>query len=397
MRKPLSVSALFVCCWCTYLAAYLCRVNFSTALTALSESLRTPVERLGTVGASFFAVYAVGQLLNGFLGDRMRPALFLSIALAGTALCNVIVAMSRSFAAVLLCWSLNGYFQSIFWSTIIRLLALNIPAEKRAAVSAGISTSIVAGYILSWSVFGELFAGLPATPYFAVPAACALLLVVVWQLLRHRLNTAPMHRSAPRGVRETVRFIAQNGLVPVLPLCMFHGLIKESVSFWLPLLLTDLLPDTGVPRGVLLALVPLANMAGMYLSRWMLGRRNPHPGMVLALCCLLSVLASGALCIVRSPLATVALIACVSSLAYAANTVLMSFWPMQYAGENMVASLAGVFDFAAYVGAALSTYGLSLVLSRHGFGPVPVIWTAAALAAMVLGLVAGRKRNASTA
>ena len=67
-------------CFLTYLTAYLCRVNFSASLTSLSAARALEYDLLGAAGAAFFAVYAVGQLINGFLGDHIHPVRFILMA-----------------------------------------------------------------------------------------------------------------------------------------------------------------------------------------------------------------------------------------------------------------------------------------------------------------------------
>jgi OPA family glycerol-3-phosphate transporter-like MFS transporter len=97
--------------------------------------------------------------VNGYIGDRVPANRFILIALFGTLACNLGMAAVNSFGLMLLIWGLNGYFQSMFWSTIIRVLAQNISADKRATVSAGISLAMPAAYIVSWGLLGQLLDG----------------------------------------------------------------------------------------------------------------------------------------------------------------------------------------------------------------------------------------------
>ena len=90
-------------CWVTYLIAYLCRVNMSSALPKLEAAFGVTNGTLGVAGSLFFIVYAVGQLVNGALGDRVSPYKFVAVAAAGTAVLNCIVSLSGNFYVVLIC------------------------------------------------------------------------------------------------------------------------------------------------------------------------------------------------------------------------------------------------------------------------------------------------------
>lgn len=390
MKKHYFPAFIFLCCWLTYLTAYLCRVNFSAAITGMSKDLSISVEQLGIVGAVFFGVYAVGQLVNGFLGDRVHPSRFLMLSLCGMAVCNVAVSYCKTFLGILIFWGMNGYFQSIVWSTIIRILANTIEPEKRAGVSAGISTSITAGYIISWSVLGQLLLDRPHSLYFQIPAACAVLLMVVWLVIPRFFRGMDMQQVEmlpPRRIGETILFIRRNNLYLLCFICMLHGLIKEGISFWLPLLLSDIIVLPAISPAVLLAIIPVANLMGMFLSKWLLQKRGLPPVFILLGAFSLMTLSCVMLIFVNGAFLIIALITLVSCFSYACNTILMAYIPMQFIKENMVASLVGIFDCASYMGAAFSAYILGKMMRISGLSLASRVWTLAGSLAVAFSLI----------
>lgn len=397
-QKQSKIVWIFACCWMTYLSAYLCRVNFSSAMDALSLQEGLSPEKLGIVGAVFYGVYACGQLVNGYIGDRVRPDRFIILALLGTTLCNVLMSVAQSLPMMLVCWGLNGVFQSMFWSTIIRVLAQNIPAQQRGAISSGISLAMPAAYIVSWCVLGRCFEGVAAHWYFLVPAAVSLLMIGGWVVLSKRLTFAGVPEEK-KSIKETVRFIQMECLWWLIPVCLLHGLIKEGVAYWTPLLISGMGITQKWPPFLLVGILPLANLVGILLSKTLLKRVSASPYLVLALVAGLITLVCIGLLAGSGELLMILLMALVSGLCYANNTVLMSYIPMGYTKQNMVASIIGVFDFASYAGAAVSTYILGKVLQTRGFGPVPGIWLTAAVVVVVLVFVMlqrDRKRNKET-
>ena len=392
MRRPkqlLSYKQVFALCWITYLTAYLCRVNFSMSMEAISGELGLPTDRLGTAGAVFFSVYAVGQLVNGLLGDRVKPAGFLLFSLSGMALCNLAVGLWRSFPGILVFWGLNGYFQSIVWSVIIRILAGAVPQGRRAAASAGISTSIAGGYIVSWSFMGQLLAGRGHALYFLIPAVPALCMAAAWFAVFRK--TKAVQTAAEllqhRSVRETIRFIRREKLYILCAVCVLHGLIKEGIAFWFPLLVRDILVLPAISPALVLTVIPAANLLGMLLSRGLMQKSRLSTPAILAGAFVLMALACAAVWLSGGGLLSVGLIAAVSCLSYTMNTIIMAFLPMQYAGENMVASLAGVFDCAAYAGAAISAYALGKRITSDGLPLAAAVWMISGLLAAAASLV----------
>ena len=66
---------LVITAWITYAAYYLGRVNLSTALPAMEADLAFSKGQLGLLMTGYFWSYALGQLINGQLGDLRYASL----------------------------------------------------------------------------------------------------------------------------------------------------------------------------------------------------------------------------------------------------------------------------------------------------------------------------------
>jgi sugar phosphate permease len=177
---------------------------------------------------------------------------------------------------------------------------------------------------------------------------------------------------------------------------LLHGLVKEGVAYWTPMLIAGMDDLAGWSPFLLASILPAANLVGIVLSRILLkrGAKNPYPILIALLCSI--VLVCVLLLVCRAGLLLIAMMAVISGLCYAGNTILLGFIPMGYTKQNMVASIIGVFDFSAYVGAAVSTYVLGKVLGGVGFAPLPAIWLgASAMAAVLLCVVNGKRKKQS--
>ncbi|MBE5762294.1 MAG: MFS transporter [Clostridiales bacterium] len=397
-KQKSAVPIIFAAGWITYLTAYLCRVNFSSAMNTITLEKGFDAGLLGIIGAVYYGMYAFGQLVNGYIGDRVRANRFMLLALFGTMICNLIMSFSSSFALMLVIWGINGCFQSMFWSTIIRVLAQNISADKRAGVSAGISIAMPIAYMVSWGVLGKCLEGADAMWYFFVPALICLPVIGIWLYLSKKLSfEIPGKGENKHTIKETLEFIGKERLVLIVIVCMLHGLIKEGAAYWTPLLISGMDVSKTLSPYVLVSILPSANLVGILLSRSLLKNIKKDPYVILVMLFISIGCVSVGLSVSSAGLVVIGMMALISGLCYANNTILMSFIPMQYTEKNMVASIIGVFDFASYVGAAVSTYVLGRVLSSVGFAPLPFIWMFASAAACAIGYTAYkmRKKDAS--
>ncbi len=383
MRARVRIGLLFACCWGTYLTAYLCRVNFSSAMDKMQRLQGIDAEKLGLVGTLFYAVYAAGQLVNGFIGDRVPSNRFVMVSLGGTITCNALMSFVPSLSVMYVVWGLNGFFQSVFWSTLVRLLANHSQKEKRASVSSGLSLAMPAAYLVSWGILGKCLENADIKLYFLIPCIAALFMLCAWFGLSKRYDLT-LHAAKNVPIRETVRQIRRGSAGYMLPVCFFHGLIKEGIGYWLPLFLQSYTGIEGVSPFLLLSAMPIMNTIGILLSKKTLRKNRENTAKTLLFFFFaITVLATAVLLFGFSPAVAVIMLL-ISGLCYANNNVLMGFYPMRFAEKGITASVAGMFDCASYAGAAISTYALGSILKNAGFAPIPLIWLAASVLAGVV-------------
>ena len=122
---------LFVICWMAYFTCYIGRLNYSSAMAAMIEEAVLTKTQAGTISMVYFFVYGSGQLLNGFLGDRLPPGRMIFGGLFLSMICNLLMGVSGSFGIMAVVWGINGYAQSMVWPPIIRIFARRLEEAVR--------------------------------------------------------------------------------------------------------------------------------------------------------------------------------------------------------------------------------------------------------------------------
>jgi sugar phosphate permease len=106
-----------------YLFYYTGRQTFGFAIPGIQKELGLSKEMLGWVSAAMLWAYAVGQSINGNLGDKFggRRMMFAGAVLSFAA--NWATSFGTGFVSILLAWGLNGYFQAMGFAPGSRLLS----------------------------------------------------------------------------------------------------------------------------------------------------------------------------------------------------------------------------------------------------------------------------------
>lgn len=389
MEQKRVLRTVLLLSWMTYMTAYLCRVNLSTVLDKLAVGLGVSVEYLGAASSVYFVTYAVGQLLNGAIGDRVNPHRFLMLALVMTGGINLIIGLQSSGSLFFLLWGLNGFCQSMFWSTLLRLLSVYSKEEQRKNVSTIMSTCSVTGYLLSWVVLSSMLQTLSFRPYFLIPGVIALALALPWYVLSKKLpfQASSAGRRPTPPLREVAREFAEDQLYFICLLCMVVGAIQEGAVFWLPLIFTSVL-NLGEQSLLLLVLIPFAKLAGVFLARAVLAvfRENVRTAMIAMLTLACGIAGTLVLTSRHTAFFTVLLIAGLIAVINASNWYMISYLPLYFSGRNIVSTLVGTFDFSTYVGASIMSGLLGVLLNRFGWIALPLLWLALSAAGLLLAL-----------
>ena len=106
-----------------YLFYYTGRQTFGFAIPGIQKELGLSKEMLGWVSASMLWAYALGQSINGNLGDKWGGRIMM---LAGAVLsfaANWMTSFATDFVWLLLAWGSNGYFQAMGFAPGSRLLS----------------------------------------------------------------------------------------------------------------------------------------------------------------------------------------------------------------------------------------------------------------------------------
>ncbi len=112
-------------CSVAYLAVYIAR-NVLSAVTPLMVEDGYTEEYIGKLSSLYFIFYAVGQLINGAIGDKIKAKWMICMGLLGAGAVNVIfMQITDSPVAAMLVYSLTGFFLSMVYGPMTKVVAEN--------------------------------------------------------------------------------------------------------------------------------------------------------------------------------------------------------------------------------------------------------------------------------
>lgn len=365
---------VFSVCWFSYAVAYFCRVNLSVSMPFLMEVYSWDKLTLGMIAGGFFWAYAAGQLVNGVIGDRFQPRFFVGFGMLVSGLANILIPIAGE-RWVLLLWTLNGFFQSMLWGPIVRTISTFTDDKNKMKVATALSTSFIFGSLAAYFVTGNI-AQTSWRAAFWLPGAIMVFAAIIWVvLIRGKIIslTPTVNEKTKKGF---FRFALSNGLLNIGVICLLHGIIKESIVVWGPMLLSETHEVSYEKVLGYFGIIPLTNFVGILFSGFLTiktrGRTKTSLSILFTVSSVSSLLMFFLLS--RSLFISLIFLIVISAMIFAINSILLSITPLNFIDENRVSSVAGILDFTTYLGAALATPMVGWI-AEFGWNYVVILWT----------------------
>ena len=129
-ERKYSKNGIIALCSLVYFVSYFSRKGFAAVMAGMLAEAVLDKPTAGLVGTMLFVFYGIGQLLSGYLGDRMRPQHLLCAGLTVTSLCNFLMPIVPSSTLMIPVWGLNGLAQAMLWPPIVKILSGYLDHEK---------------------------------------------------------------------------------------------------------------------------------------------------------------------------------------------------------------------------------------------------------------------------
>lgn len=379
--------------WLTYGSFYFCRQNISVGVAGLKDELGFSETQIGLVlGASKLA-YAVGQLVNGQIAERLSARRLLALGMLGSACLNVLFGFGTGFYFLLFVWACNGYCQSLGWTPCVRVAANWFPADRRGRAIGILGTSYQ-----SVATFTYIVAGFAAQSWgwraaFYVPSGLLALSAIHMLVF---LRESPDHDVRPDAAAtgpsrpndnwvDNLRLTLTNPALWVLAGGLFFlDACRYGFTDWGVKHLADVQPSRIDTTALKYAVLPFGGIVGALVTGWATdrlfgGRRIPAlVALLVALGCLTLLYDEMAR---TSLVGTVVLLLFIGFAIFGPQVLLVGTAPADLARRGTAAAASGFVNFMGYVGAFAGDQVTGYLKQHYEWPAAVTFWAGCAFAA----------------
>jgi MFS family permease len=156
------------------------RGNLSTAAPLIKDELKVSNAEFGVLLSAFYWIYVPGQLLSGWLVERINAYRTLALGLAIWSMATFLTGLAPGFAVLLALRLLLGLGESAGFPATSKLLALHVPPRRLGSANSFVSAGLMLGNGAGTLLGGLLIAHLGWRPLFLVFGAVSMTWLVPW-------------------------------------------------------------------------------------------------------------------------------------------------------------------------------------------------------------------------
>ncbi|MDP8203426.1 MAG: MFS transporter [Candidatus Tenebribacter mawsonii] len=396
---------MFWMMWITYASFYLLRVNISIAMPSIMREFDLTKTNMGVVLTSLFFAYAIGQFINGQLGDKINARRIITFGLISSAILNIIfgfAAGSLIFMAVI--WGLNGYFQSMGWGPTVKTKANWFPKNIRGKISGKLGTSYIIGGAFSWFLAGTIAKYFNWRFTFFIPAAICIIIAIHWYI---RARNAPEEVGLPSledqengidnhevkkdhhiGFKETLKITLLNPYVWFAGLALFGlNIVRYGFMSWAP---TYMFEEQGaeISLAAYKAIAfPVAGGLGAIFAGWASDHIFKHRRAPIAFIMLLLLAASCYLYRIvpgANWVLSLVILLFIGFFTFGPHVLLVAALPADLGTRKAASSVTGFIDAMGYVGASLTGVGTGYLIDNFSWDAAFYFWIFGAVFAAIM-------------
>ena len=355
------------------------RFAVAPLLIPMAATYQVSLATVSGVASLYYLAYGLLPTLYGLLSDRFGRVRIIRAALAGTALADVLSALSPNLTALLVARFITGGIACGVFPTTLVYLADRFPFKVRQQAITNVLVFVALG-----TTAGTLGAGITANVFswryfFLIPAAIALAVAIALRGTPESLLT----RSSQNPLKQVATVLRRGWAVTVLLLAVLNG----GVMFGFVTYLAPALEANGQSPAIAGIVVASYGIAVLFCTRAFgyVARRTPAA----------LILAGGAAMLmvgylVAGSAQSVAAILAASILAGGAYAFMQSTfqtWATDVVPEARGTATA-LFATAIFTGAALATSAVAGLASANRYSTLFVVAALVTLPVLIVGSVA---------
>lgn len=360
-------------CIATYLASYVTRNILSVSTPEMIKEAFFTKEYTGLLSSICFIFYAVGQLINGFIGDRVHPKYMIIMGLGISSVSTFVIPIFDNRILHFTAFALIGFGLSMLRGPLMKVISENTAATHARMICTLFSMAGFAGPLIAsiLSIFFKWRAVFTATGVISVIITVLAVAAITTLEKRGEIRFVPKYDKGIAGILNVFKL---EDFIFYMLISAIGEIAGSSITFWIPTYTTEHLGFSNDAASTIYSVVSFSTLFTPFITL-LIYEKLIRNGIKLALVMyVISAVFFIAVRFTAAPVLNVSMLIIAKMAAAAASSIVWSAYIPGLARSGKVSSANGVIDAAGYAMASLANVLFSTFVGRLGWGGIVNMW-----------------------
>lgn len=360
-------------CIATYLASYVTRNILSVSTPEMIKEAFFTKEYTGLLSSICFIFYAAGQLINGFIGDRVHPKYMIIMGLGISSVSTFVITIFDNRILHFTAFALIGFGLSMLRGPLMKVISENTAATHARMICTLFSMAGFAGPLIAsiLSIFFKWRAVFTATGVISVIITVLAVAAITALEKRGEIKFVPKYDKGIAGILNVFKL---EDFIFYMLISSIGEIAGSSITFWIPTYTTEHLGFSNDAASTIYSVVSFSTLFTPFITL-LIYEKLIRNGIKLALVMyVISAVFFIAVRFTAAPVLNVSMLIIAKVAAAAASSIVWSAYIPGLARSGKVSSANGVIDAAGYAMASLANVLFSTFVGRLGWGGIVNMW-----------------------
>ena len=372
-KKALLLGSL---CSISYLAVYVAKGALSAATPQMTSSGAFTAQQIGTFSSVYFIVYAIGQLVNGAIGDRIKAKYMISFGLLLASIGFLLLPTLKDLPNyAYIAYGSSGFFMAMIYGPMTKVVAENVEPLFATRCSVGYTMASFLG-----SPVSGILASVLLWPWvFRSTGGILLIMGVIAFICFSAMEKKGIVKygqyARKKGEKGSIQVLLKRQIVKFTFIAILTGVVRTSVVFWMPTYISLHLNFAPEKATLIFSVASFAFSFSAINAIVVYEKLKQNMDLAILLGFITSTIFFLLVFFVKQPVVNVV---CMTIAILGNNLAASLMWsrycPSLY-DTGMVSTATGFLDACSYLAAAVSSKLFANAATTVGWGALVLIWT----------------------
>ena len=374
-------------CSISYLAVYVAKGALSAATPQMTADGAFTAEQIGTFSSIYFIVYAIGQLVNGAIGDKVKAKYMISFGLMLASTGFLLLPTLKDLPNyAYIAYGASGFFMAMIYGPMTKVVAENTEPIYATRCSIGYTMasflgSPAAGVLASVMVWPWVFRGTGAI--LLIMGAVAF---VCFSAMEKKGIVKYGQYARKKGEKGSVKVLIKRQIIKFTFISILTGVVRTSVVFWMPTYISQHLGFEPQKATLIFSVASLAFSFSAINAIVIYEKLKRNMDLTILVGFITSAIFFLLVFFVKQPIMNVVCM----SIAILGNNLASSLMWSRYCPSlydtGMVSTATGFLDACSYLAAATSSKIFANAAGTLGWGVLILVWCGLMCCGIVVAL-----------